>query len=155
MPLKAKLRLRIPPVVLFLLALVAIAFFPAPMWAVGSFPYSYWVVALLVLFAVVLGLGGLWQFYQVRTTVNPHKPQQARQIVDNGLFAYTRNPMYLGLVCVLIAQVCWLNNGLAMLVVVAFVLYMTEFQIKPEEQQLADKFGEPYLAYCRQVRRWL
>jgi protein-S-isoprenylcysteine O-methyltransferase Ste14 len=63
--------------------------------------------------------------------------------------------MYLGLLLVLLGFAIWLGNVLAPIMLVAFVLYLTRFQIVPEERVLREKFGEEYAGYMRRVRRWL
>lgn len=63
--------------------------------------------------------------------------------------------MYLGLALVLVAWVMYLPNAAALLLIPAFVAYMTEFQIKPEERVLLTKFGSEYADYMATVRRWL
>ena len=63
--------------------------------------------------------------------------------------------MYLGLLILLLGWGLRLSNPLALLPILLFVAYMTVFQIKPEEEALKRKFGDPYLEYCARVRRWL
>jgi protein-S-isoprenylcysteine O-methyltransferase Ste14 len=67
----------------------------------------------------------------------------------------SRNPMYLGVLTVLIAWAVLLSSAWALLGPLAFVLYINRFQIAPEEQVLSDKFGADYSAYQSRVRRWL
>ena len=68
---------------------------------------------------------------------------------------YSRNPMYLGFLLLLLALACYLMNVAAMALLPLFVLYMNRFQIAPEERFLLQKFGAEYQAYCERVRRWL
>jgi protein-S-isoprenylcysteine O-methyltransferase Ste14 len=75
--------------------------------------------------------------------------------VVSGPFRFTRNPMYLGLTSLLFAWATYLGSPLAVLGPVAFVLYITRFQIMPEEQAMAAKFGADYEAYRKTVRRWI
>ena len=63
--------------------------------------------------------------------------------------------MYLGLALVLAAWAMYLANLVALLVLPAFIAYMTRFQIKPEEEALLDKFGAEFALYMSRVRRWL
>jgi len=96
-----------------------------------------------------------WLFYRARTTVNPLKPENSKALVTTGMYRYTRNPMYLGMLLLLIGWVAWIGNPLGLIMLFVFVWYLTQFQIKPEEQILAELFGDPYIEYMRQVRRWL
>jgi protein-S-isoprenylcysteine O-methyltransferase Ste14 len=100
-------------------------------------------------------LAGLILFLRRRTTINPLKPQASSALVCTGIYRRTRNPMYLGLLFILLGWAAYLSNLLSLLLVPLFVGYITRFQIVPEERILADKFGAAFAAYRAQVRRWL
>lgn len=87
--------------------------------------------------------------------MNPIKPMTTSSLVTGGAFRFTRNPMYLSLLLYLIAWAVYLSNVWALLLVPMFVLYINEFQIKPEERALSSLFGPEYAAYKEMVRRWL
>jgi protein-S-isoprenylcysteine O-methyltransferase Ste14 len=106
-------------------------------------------------FGIASALAGILQFRDARTTVNPHLPANTTTIVTRGIYRFTRNPMYLGLLLVLIAWAVYLANVAAALFLPLFVLYITRYQIQPEERCLIEKFGAPYEDYLRSVRRWL
>jgi protein-S-isoprenylcysteine O-methyltransferase Ste14 len=63
--------------------------------------------------------------------------------------------MYLGMLLALTAWAVWLSNWLGVLVLAAFVAYITRYQIMPEERALAAKFGSAFDEYVAQVRRWI
>jgi protein-S-isoprenylcysteine O-methyltransferase Ste14 len=117
-----------------------------------------WHAALAILFA---GIGGTWlvagvsAFRRAKTTVNPLKPQATSTLVTGGVYRFSRNPMYVGLLFVLAGWGSYLANGLALLVLPLFVASMTRWQIIPEERIMAAKFGAGFEAYKRSVRRWL
>ncbi|WP_240183220.1 methyltransferase family protein, partial [Vibrio cholerae] len=90
-----------------------------------------------------------------KTTVNPMAPDLAATVVDSGVFALSRNPMYLGLLLLLFGLAYWQENALSLVIVGGFLLYMNQYQIEPEERILEAKFGEAYLHYKKRVRRWL
>lgn len=150
------LELKIPPVVVFLVCL-------AGMWGVARLlpraefvlPYSRFLAAALTLIGVVIGLAGVFGFRRERTTVHPSRPEDTTSLVATGIYRFTRNPMYLGLACCLLAWAFFLGNAAALPGVIAFFLYMTRFQIKPEERVLRSKFGAVYAEYSSNVRRWL
>ncbi|HEV8366930.1 MAG TPA: isoprenylcysteine carboxylmethyltransferase family protein, partial [Pyrinomonadaceae bacterium] len=75
--------------------------------------------------------------------------------VSTGVYRFTRNPMYLGLLLTLLGWAAFLSNPASLLFVPIFVLYINRFQIKPEEQVLSSLFGAEYMAYKSRVRRWL
>lgn len=115
-------------------------------------------VVLAVLLACVgqsIGIAGIIAFRRARTTVNPVKASSASALVVEGVFRYTRNPMYVGMLLTLLAWALFLANPLAVVWAVAFVLYITRYQIIPEERALSVLFGETYDAYRGRVRRWL
>lgn len=115
--------------------------------------------ALAMLIAMVGGVIcgiGVTLFLRARTTLNPIKPDQASCLVVNGIYRYTRNPMYLGFFFVLVAWGIYLANAPALLFMpLVFVAYMNRFQIEPEEQALEVLFGERYRMYKDQVHRWI
>ena len=108
---------------------------------------------------VVLGLmveaAGVLSFRRARTTVNPFAPERTVNIVSSGIYRLSRNPMYLGMACILTGWAVWLWQVQAVLGVVLFVAWITRFQIIPEERVLTQKFGTEYRQYRQQVRRWV
>ena len=147
---------RIPP------PLVAIAV-AAAMWflarfgsaveiAIGVRLAAAGLVALVGLAVMGLGVGA---FGRARTTLNPVKIDTASALVTDGIFAHTRNPMYLGMTIILLAWAVYLAAPWSLIGPVAFVLFMTRFQIVPEERVLAAKFTSAYLDYTSKVRRWV
>ncbi len=112
----------------------------------------YWTLLGLGLLIPMLGI---FEFRRVRTTVNPMKPASASSLVTHGIYRWTRNPMYVGDVLLLLAVVVFFSNPLGLAGVVLFVLWMDLLQIPAEERALRERFGEAYEAYCARVRRWL
>ena len=76
-------------------------------------------------------------------------------MVTNGIYGFTRNPMYLGLALILLGLAVFLASPWALLGPVGFVAFITRFQIRPEERALQARFGAAYTAYCARVRRWV
>jgi protein-S-isoprenylcysteine O-methyltransferase Ste14 len=104
---------------------------------------------------ISLALLGIKEFLAQQTTVNPLDPSQSTSLVVSGVFQLTRNPMYLGMLVVLLGWGDFLDNFLAYSGALFFFVYITAFQIKPEEAVMLAKFGEPFKQYCQSVRRWL
>lgn len=111
------------------------------------------IVVAVVALSIELAAAAL--FFRRRTTVNPLKPDTATQLIVGGLNRFSRNPMYVGQALLLAAWALWLAHALAPLGAIAFVLYITRFQILPEERALAARFGDDWRAYRARVRRWL
>jgi protein-S-isoprenylcysteine O-methyltransferase Ste14 len=113
---------------------------------------------ITILFAVsgiVLVVYSMLAFRRASTTVDPFHPEEASQLVVDGFFGYSRNPMYVSLALVLIGWAIWLGSVYNVAVLVLFVTYITFFQIKPEEEAMRSLFGETYEHYCSRVRRWI
>jgi len=121
-----------------------------------ALPFDTLYLALPVaLLGLSCDLAGILSFYRAQTTVNPLKPGSTRALVISGIYSYTRNPMYLGLTCLLTAWVLYLGQWLLLPLVGLLVFYLNRFQIAPEEQALLRLFGDQYSAYQQRVRRWL
>jgi len=110
---------------------------------------------LLICIGILIEAWSVWLFFRARTTVNPLKPENSKALVATGMYKFTRNPMYLGLLLLLIGWTFWIGNPLGLPMLFVFVWYLTRFQIKPEERVLTELFGDQYIAYMRRVRRWV
>jgi protein-S-isoprenylcysteine O-methyltransferase Ste14 len=102
-----------------------------------------------------LTFAGVMSFRQARTTMNPMQPQAAAALVRSGVYRVSRNPMYLGLLLVLLAWTAFLSTLWTALGPLVYVLYINRFQIAPEERILSAKFGASYTEYKASVRQWL
>lgn len=74
--------------------------------------------------------------------------------VQRGLFQYSRNPIFLGIVLSVIGYFLLLPNAVTLLILV-LDLVLVQVQVRVEEQHLANQHGEDYTRYCRAVRRWI
>ncbi len=158
-----KLSTRIPPPVVLLIALTlmyALArlidfdflnFSPA----LRALSISYFISGLLAATGFMLMISGVLAFKKAKTTVNPLKPEQASQLVVNGVYRFTRNPMYLGMVFLLVAWGFILLSLPALIMLPAFMLYIYFFQIKAEEAAMEKLFGNDFVVYKKRVRCWL
>ena len=144
-----------PPVIALTCAGLAWAFARYTPEFAFDLPGRLPIAALLVLLGFALDMSGLLAFRKAKTTVNPLSPDKSTSIVQVGPYRFTRNPMYVGMAIFLLAYCVYLANPVALVAVVAFIAYITRFQIIPEERFLLRKFGESYASYTRSVRRWL
>ena len=152
----SSLELKVPPPVVAVL-------FGLLMWLVSSlagaadvsFGSRMGVAIVVALIGVAFGFSAMASFLRERTTMNPTKPSATASLVTHGVYRLTRNPMYLSLVLYLVAWAAYLSNWLALLLVPVFVLYINQFQIKPEERALSALYGPEYASYRARVRRWL
>jgi len=152
----SSLELKIPPPALALL-LGVLMWLASSLVAPVEVPFGLRAGVALVLACVglVIGLASMVSFWRAKTTINPTRPTATSSLVTSGAFRFTRNPMYLSLLLYLFAWAAYLSNLLALLFVPVLVLYINEFQIKPEERVLSSLFGPEYAAYKGRVRRWL
>jgi protein-S-isoprenylcysteine O-methyltransferase Ste14 len=114
-------------------------------------------VVSLILFSIgsIVSILGVWEFRKQKTTVNPMSPQESNSLVIKGVYAFTRNPMYLGFLFWLLSLGVFLGSPISLILATGFVLYMNCFQIVPEERSLEKKFGEEFQIYKKSVRRWI
>lgn len=103
---------------------------------------------------VFVAVAGLVEFRRAKTTVSPLRLDKSTQLVTGGIYRFTRNPMYLGMLLLLIGWAIRLEHLGAWPWLIVFILYLNRFQIEPEERALRKLFGESYDAYCAVVRRW-
>jgi protein-S-isoprenylcysteine O-methyltransferase Ste14 len=156
MPSMKPLELKIPPPAVA----VIVAFL---MWGISRITAPWEIPALargaLVLVIAASGVSfsvsGFTTFRRAKTTINPRTPEAASALVSSGVYRITRNPMYLGLLLVLVAWAVFLSSAWALAGPAVFLIYIQLFQITPEERVLFALFGTEYSAYKAKVRRWL
>jgi len=135
----------------------------ALMWALCRWlPIVYWIDrpwnrlgAIPAAFGIGIAVAAVTRFRHARTTVNPMDPSKATQLVNDGVFRMSRNPMYLGLVLLLVGWAIWLRSASPWVIPPLFALVITRIQIIPEERALERLFGPQFIAYRRSVPRWI
>lgn len=148
--------LKIPPVAQFLIAM-------AGMWLLARYvpalavdiPARKAIVVLLFCVGGIVAVPAVAAFRSAGTTVDPRDPDKATRLVVRGVYRFSRNPMYLGLLCLLGAWAFYLSNLLAFAGLPVFVLAMNRLQIEPEEVAMLAQFGDEYRSYSEKVRRWV
>ena len=145
---------KIPPPVITLIGALLIyyssPFFPQlTLAAFNALP----ILSLVSGIAVIVF--AIKSFKDYKTTINPLKPEIASSLITSGVFKYTRNPMYLGLLLILIYLSLIFNVVGGCLISLGFIIYITKFQIIPEEVAMEKLFGNQFLEYKQQVRRWI
>ena len=127
----------------------------AQLWPQGAWPFGVGAALGIALAGGLIALAGAWQFRRARTTINPLSPAKTSALVTGGVYRVTRNPMYLGMLLVLIGWGAYLGNAAAWLALPLSVLLLNTLQTKPEERLLRQRFGDAYARYAARVRRWL
>ena len=109
-------------------------------------PFELAYQSVIGIFLILSGLGILIAsvrvFRKVGTTVNPVDPDQASMLVVEGPFTFSRNPMYLGMSEMLIGFGFIFGAWLTLPIVALFMIYITIFQILPEEAVMKEKFAD-------------
>ncbi len=152
-----RLELKIPPVVIMLLGIGLVWFVMRTLPHLTVIPpdlrtpaaIACWVAATLLLGA------GVIEFRRARTTVDPHRANRASALVTGGIYRFTRNPMYLGMLAILCGAVLRSGNVATLIALPAFIAYMNRFQIEPEERTLTELFGKDYEDFISRTRRWI
>ena len=111
------------------------------------------------LFLLILGLivfiSAVRSFRKQKTTVNPLKPKQASSLVTSGIFRFSRNPMYLGMLIILLSISFKFNLLGGIIISLLFFIFITKFQIYPEEEAMNELFGDKFTQYSNTTRRWI
>lgn len=150
------LELKIPPPVYALLIATLMWFLnqSVPLIRMLESPANRIGLVIIVL-AILVDSSSVYLFFKKRTTINPLKPNNTQGLVTSGLYRYSRNPMYVGLLLILFGFALWLGSITPLIALPLFYWLITNMQIKPEEVILEAKFGQEYLDYKKSVRRWL
>ncbi len=150
------LELKIPPPVVTLVLVIS-------MWVISLFTpvikndtlVRISVAVIIALIGAGFSVAGVIAFRRAKTTLNPIKPADASSLVERGIYRVTRNPMYVGLLIVLVAWASFLAKPWTLIAPAVFFAYISRYQIAPEEKALSSIFGDAYSNYKANVRRWL
>ena len=148
------LNTKIPPPIVAILFAVLIFYF-SDSFAYVDLPFKIYISLFFVLLGFFITFSSARNFKKKETTVNPIKPEEASQLVTDGFFKITRNPMYLGMLLFLLGLSIYNGLIVGLVFLPLFVGYITFFQIIPEESAMIEIFGEDYKTYMKKVRRWI
>lgn len=101
----------------------------------------------------ILGVLALIEFRRVRAMLDPKKPTKG--LVTSGIYRYTRNPIYLGFVFMLVGLPLSMGTYWGVILVWPLVTFTNNLIIKHEETYLKKEFNNQYVDYSSRVRRWL
>ncbi|MBY6205447.1 methyltransferase family protein [Halomonas denitrificans] len=154
--LLARLELKVPPVAVALALMASMklvaGYGPPLLPDAGRADAVGWGLMLL---GLGLAIAGVASFSRHDTTVDPMHPERAGALVESGIYRFTRNPMYLGFVVLLLGVAFLVNGWTAVHGPVMLALWLDRFQIRPEERLLRERFGDDFVAYCQRVPRWI
>ena len=130
-------------------------------YAVGEFiipkyPMIY-LLNLLGLIGFILSLIFFFSGFNLFKSYkeNPIPTSDTNRLIKTGIFAYTRNPIYLALILFLISMFLVFENVMYLLSSLGLFIWLNNYVIKAEEDYLKGKFGDEFDRYCGAVRRWL
>ncbi|MAR49976.1 MAG: hypothetical protein CML42_02465 [Rhodobacteraceae bacterium] len=148
------LKTKIPPPIIALVFIIITYF--------SSFlinPFRFENQSLLSFVIFISGLTSVFtamrQFKKNSTIINPMTPKKTTSLVVDGIFSYSRNPMYLGLLLVVTSSGLYVGAWLSFLLIPLFWFLINTLQIIPEEEAMLEIFGEEFIEYSRKVRRWI
>lgn len=128
-------------------------FIPLAFWPMSMPVFATKALALIALLVgMLLALSAVLKLHLARTSIEPWKP--TTDIVDTGIFQYTRNPIYLSFNFLGVAIAGYFNNLWIFFSLMPATLLIAKCVIAKEEAYLKRKFGSQYLDYCEKVGRW-
>ena len=146
--------IKIPPPILVLI-LTSLVYFSSTKLESIYLPYRQTVSVLILIIGIVVIISPVFDFIKSKTTVNPIKFQNVNRLVTTGIYRYSRNPMYLGMILIIISTTVYYLNLLSVFSPLIFYIWINKFQISREEIFLEGKFGNEYLKYKSKTRRWI
>jgi len=142
-----------PPIVTLIFGLII--FFSKSLFPIFNFNNSNYVSLIFLIFGFIILITAVKSFKKHQTTINPLNPDQASTLVNSGIFSFTRNPMYLGMLFILLSISFNFNILGGIIICFLFKIYITIFQIMPEEEAMEKIFGKDFVEYKKKVRRWI
>jgi|TARA_B100000085_G_scaffold228973_1_gene215041 protein-S-isoprenylcysteine O-methyltransferase Ste14 len=111
--------------------------------------------SIMIISGFIIILSAIILFKKYKTTITPLNPSNSTKLITVGIYKFSRNPMYLGLLLVLLGISFIINIIGGFLLIPLFILYLNLFQIIPEENAMVDLFKDEFLEYKKNVRRWI
>ena len=111
--------------------------------------------SFMIISGLIIILSAIILFKKYQTTITPLNPSNATKLITDGIYKFSRNPMYLGLLLVLSGISTILNPIGGFFLIPLFILYLNFFQIIPEENAMINLFKDEFLEYKKYVRRWI
>ena len=111
--------------------------------------------SFMIISGLIIILSAIILFKKYKTTITPLNPSKATKLIVHGVYKFSRNPMYLGLLFVLFGVSTMLNPIGGLFFTPLFILYLNYFQIIPEENAMIQLFKGEFLKYKSNVRRWI
>ncbi len=143
----------LPPILLLLcFALIAIVDIFLPV--AHSIPWPFNLVGIpIMVFGLALAVYGNRLFHRLKTNIYTFKKPD--KLITTGIFAYSRNPIYLGLAISSLGAAFWAASLSPWAIAIAFCIILDRWYVRFEENMMLQTFGDDYKAYQATVRRWI
>jgi len=148
------MKTKIPPPIIALV-MIAIIYLSSLIIEPITFGYQTVISILVVVIGLSCAIPSFRLFAKHKTTISPFTPSETTALVTDGMYRYSRNPMYLGLVLLTIAATIFFGTWLGVVIVVVFIFFFFFVRIIPKEKALLDILGEQCVEYKKKVRRWI
>ena len=148
------MKTKIPPPILAAL-MIGLVYLSTLLFDPITFDYQGALSILIVIIGLAWALPSFRLFSRHKTTISPFTPSETAVLLTEGMYRYSRNPMYLGLLLLIISATIWFGSWLGVVVSLFFIFLMNFLQIIPEEDALLETFGDEYNEYKNKVRRWI
>ena len=145
---------KIPPPILVLI-LVSSNYFSSKKIDLIHLPNQDLISIIILLIGILILINPIFKFIKSKTTIDPIKFKKVNKLIISGIYKYSRNPMYLGLLMIVISTSIFFLNIFSITSPLLFYCWINRFQIKREEIFLTEKFGEEYMSYKIKTRRWI
>ena len=146
--------LKIPPPLLVLILVIA-NYFSSKKIDLIHLPNQDLISILILLIGMLILINPIFKFIKSKTTIDPIKFKKVNKLITTGIYKYSRNPMYLGLLMIVTSTSLFYLNIISITTPFLFYFWINRFQIKREEIFLTEKFGKEYLLYKTKTRRWI
>ena len=146
--------LKIPPPLLVLILVIS-NYFSSKKIDLIFLPYQKLISFILLFIGILILINPILKFIKFRTTIDPIKFKKVNKLITSGIYKYSRNPMYLGSLMIVISTTIFYLNIFSITTPIIFYFWINKFQIKREEIFLTEKFGKEYLLYKTKTRRWI
>ena len=142
-----------PPIVTFI---CGIAIYLSKTFFNQFFNYNNNTISLfLLILGLLVFISAVKSFRKHKTTVNPLEPRKASSLVTTGIFKFSRNPMYLGMLMILLSISFRFDLIGGIIISLFFYFFITKFQIIPEEVAMNELFGNEFVDYEKKTKRWI
>jgi len=146
--------IKIPPPLIVLTLIISI-YFSSKKIDLINIPFQLEISFFILSLGILVFINPVLKFIKSKTTINPIQFEETNRLVTSGIFFFFLNPMYPGMLMIIISTSIFYLNIYSILTPFLFVFWINKFQIKREEVFLTEKFGKEYLSYKNKTRRWL